>query len=101
MKKLGLALALSLVAFSAKADEFNGFVSSEACVRERRTTLDEECAKSTVSRGARPVFVRSDDRTFLIADGDEDRMRDYAGYKVTISGQIDGDRVRIESVKRN
>ena len=55
-----------------------------------------DCAASCVKGGASPVFV-TDGKVYKIDDAS--KVADHVGHKVTISGDIKGDTVHVESVK--
>jgi hypothetical protein len=50
-----------------------------------------------VAKGDKPVFVTEDGKIFNIPD--QDKIKDVAGKKVTITGKMDGDKISVDSVK--
>ena len=96
---IAFAVVLSLFAFSAMADDMTGYLSDAKCahdVAKVESDAHADCAASCVKKGAEVVFV-SGGRVYKIDD--QEKAVGYAGHKVTISGQLDGDKLKIESVK--
>ena len=96
-----LAVALSLFAFSAIANDMTGYISDDKCARDTpkvETDSHENCAKVCRAKGAGLVFV-SDGRVYRLDESDQAKVNDYTGKKVVLSGQVDGESVKIDSVK--
>ncbi len=58
---------------------------------------NEACAKSCMGNGEKAVFVTEDGKIYNIPA--QDKVKDVAGKKVTITGKMDGDSIDVESVK--
>jgi Protein of unknown function (DUF5818) len=99
---LGFLLVLSLVAFSAAAEEMTGYISDAKCAKERSDVRDvedpghERCAKDCAKKGQPLVFV-SDGKVYKVSD--QSKVQDHIGHKVTVTGKVDGDVLTVESVK--
>jgi hypothetical protein len=89
-------LLLSLFAVSAVADEFTGWISDSKCGAKGVNAEHKECAAKCVKGGAAPVFVM-DNKVLKI--GDASKVEGYIGQKVTVTGSVDGDTIKVESVK--
>lgn len=97
MKRLLFASlsVLSLCAVSAFAEEWTGYISDSKCAKASDTHAD--CAVKCVKGGASPVFVAEDGKVYKIDD--PAKVMEHVGHKVTVTGTMDGDTVKVESVK--
>ncbi len=97
MKKFGIAL--SLCAASAFAGTWSGTISDSKCAAKHVDASEKsmKCVQGCVKGGAAPVFVTSDGKVLKIKD--PAKVADHLGHKVTITGEVDGDTIDIESVK--
>lgn len=95
MKKLLLIGALASI--SAMAAEFSGYIIDKNCASKKAMWGNEACATSCIKRGAPAVLATEDGKVYSIAD--QDKVKDFAGKKVTITGKADGDSISVESVK--
>ncbi len=95
MKKL-LPL-LGLAALSAMAADYTGYVVDKGCASKKEMWTNAACAQQCAARGAKLVFVTEDGKIYQVAD--QDKVKEHAGQKVTISGSMDGDTIKVDSVK--
>jgi Protein of unknown function (DUF5818) len=95
MKKLIAVFALS-TGFCLAAD-FTGYIVDQNCASKKEMLGNEACAKSCISRGAKAVLATEDGKIYKIAD--QDKVKDEAGKKVTITGKMEGDSIKVDSVK--
>ncbi len=95
MKKLIAVFALS-TGFCLAA-EFTGYIVDSNCASKKAMLGNEACAKSCIGRGAAAVLATEDGKVYKIAD--QDKVKPEAGKKVTISGTVDGDTIKVESIK--
>ena len=101
MKKLALAffLVLAVFAFTAAAAEMTGYISDAKCAKDVAKVESDAhagCAAGCAKKGAALVFV-SDGKVYKIDD--QSKVADHAGHKVTITGKVDGDTLKVDSVK--
>jgi hypothetical protein len=100
MKKTFAAagLMLSLFAIGAFAENLNGTISDEHCGAKHvaGTAADQKCAAKCIGGGAAPVLV-SGDKVYKIEN--PDAVKGHEGHKVTVSGNVSGDSVHVDSVK--
>ena len=98
MKKVVLAilLVLSIFALTAVAGEWTGYVSDSKCGAKGAKDAHADCAVNCVKGGATPVFVTGG-KVYKIDD--VAKVQDHVGHKVTITGELKGDTVQVESVK--
>lgn len=100
MKKIALSvLGVSLLAFTASAAEMTGYISDAKCAKDPAKAASDAhaaCAQGCAKKGAALVFV-SDGKVYKIDD--QSKVADHAGHKVTITGKVDGDTLKVDSVK--
>ncbi len=98
MKKIVFAavLVLSTFSLSAFAEELTGYISDSKCAAKGEKDAHADCAVKCVKGGAAAVFV-ADGKVYKIDD--QSKVADHVGHKVTITGKIDGDTVKVDSVK--
>ena len=95
MKKLFILGALASI--SAMAADFTGYVIDKNCASKKEMWGNEACAQSCIKRGAPAVLVTEEGKVYAIAQ--QDKVKDVAGKKVTITGKAEGDTITVESVK--
>jgi len=95
MKKLMILAALA--AGSAMAAEWTGYIIDEACAGKKEMLGNVACAKGCIKRGSPAVLVTDDGTVHKIAD--QDKVKDFAGKKVTISGEEQDGSIKVDSVK--
>lgn len=95
MKKLLLMGALATI--SAMAADWTGYIMDKGCSGKKEMIGNEACAKSCIKRGDVAVFVTDDGKVYAIAD--QDKVKDVAGKKVTLTGTMKGDTISVDSVK--
>ena len=102
MKKLAVAfvLVLSLFALNAAAGEWTGYISDAACATKKTAAAESDghagCAQGCAKKGGALMLV-SGGKAYKLDD--QAKVQDHVGHKVTITGKMDGDTVKIESVK--
>ena len=95
MKKLMILAALA--AGSAMAAEWTGYIIDKDCSGKKDKLGDVACAKACIKRGSPAVLVTDDGTVLSIAD--QDKVTEYAGKKVTITGALADGAIKVESVK--
>ncbi|HUI54562.1 MAG TPA: DUF5818 domain-containing protein [Bryobacteraceae bacterium] len=94
MKKLLAVFALC--AASGMAADWTGYIIDKSCASKKDMWGDEACAKRCIGRGSPAVLVTEDGKIYNVAN--QDKVKESAGKKVTVSGKIDGDTITVESV---
>ena len=98
MKRLMMvAFVLALFAMTMMGAEWKGAISESGCGLKHADGGAEKCVTSCVKRGAAPVFV-TDGKVIKIANAD--KVMDFLGQKVTVSGKLADDTVTVESIKK-
>lgn len=98
MKKLWVVAALAAgLSASALADEWTGYIVDQSCAGKKEMLGNVACAQSCIKRGSPAVLVTDDGKIYKITD--QDKVKEAAGKKVTLSGSMAGDTIKVESVK--
>jgi hypothetical protein len=95
MKKLLFVGVLASI--SAMAADWTGYIVDKNCAGKKEMLGNEQCAQSCIKRGAPAVLVTEEGKVFAIAE--QDKVKDVAGKKVTLTGTMKGDTISVESVK--
>lgn len=95
MKKLAVLFALTTI--SAMAADLTGYIIDSTCASKKAMWGNEDCAKTCMGKGAKAVLVTEDGKIYKIPA--QDKVKDVAGKKVTVTGKVDGDSIDVESVK--
>jgi hypothetical protein len=95
---VGVVLVV-LVAMSAMAGTWTGYISEAGCGAKHMSgsEKDVKCVTGCVKKGAAPVFVTEDKKVLKINDAS--KVMDHLGHKVEVTGDIEGDTLKIQSVK--
>lgn len=96
MKKLGLLSCL--LAVSAFAGEWTGYISESKCGAKHvdGSAKSVGCVKGCIKGGAKPVFV-SDGKVIQIANPDK-VTEDLYGKKVSVKGDLSGEELTVASI---
>jgi hypothetical protein len=98
MKKLTVMAALTAaMSFSAMAAEWTGYIVDKNCASKKEMLGNVACAQSCIKRGAAAVLVTDEGKVYSIED--QDKVKEAAGKKVTISGTMKADSISVDSVK--
>jgi Protein of unknown function (DUF5818) len=95
MKKL-LAV-FGLAAISAMAADVTGYIVDKNCASKKEMLGNEACAQSCIKRGSPAVLATEDGKIYSISN--QDKVKDVAGKKVTVTGKVDGETITVDSVK--
>ena len=99
MKKylLLLALSFSFGVFAAEPGTWTGYISDSHCGAKGNNDGHADCAKKCIKQGYAPVLVVGD-KVYTFKD--PKKATKYAGEKVTITGNLNGDEIDIEKVSK-
>jgi hypothetical protein len=92
-----LILTASL-ALAGDAQTVNGWVSDSKCGVKGANAGAEACTKKCIAAGASPVVVTDGDQKVLNVEN-PDALKEHYGHHVAVTGHIDGDKIRVDSVK--
>lgn len=107
MKKLTLLAAATMFAVSpllAAEKTWNGTISDSMCGMKHGSgehggnSGDADCTKKCVDHGAKYVFVAGD-KTYAIANQDFSGLKDHAGHKVALTGEMTGDSITVSKIE--
>jgi hypothetical protein len=87
--------AMSITALAA--DSWTGYIVDKNCSTNKEMLGNEACAKRCLGRGAPAVLATEDGKVYQIKE--QDKVKDVAGKKVTITGKMDGDTISVDSLK--
>jgi hypothetical protein len=94
---LVFALTLALPAFAAdKAQTLTGTVSDAMCGAKHSGDA-ATCTRGCVKKGSKYALVVGD-KVYTLDGGDAD-LDKLAGQKATVTGTVDGDKVKVATVK--
>jgi len=91
-----LLAVFALCAASGVAADWTGYIIDKSCASKKDMWGDEACAKRCIGRGSPAVLVTEDGKIYNVAN--QDKVKESAGKKVTVTGKIDGDTITVESV---
>jgi Protein of unknown function (DUF5818) len=92
-----LLVVFGFAAISAMAADWTGYVIDKNCASKKEMWGNEACAQSCIKKGAAAVFVTEDGKIYQVAN--QDKVKESAGKKVTISGKMEGDTITVDNVK--
>ena len=79
------------------AADWTGYVIDKSCASKKAMWGNAQCAQSCMKRGDPAVFVTADGTIYQLAE--QDKVKDSAGKKVTITGKMNGDTISVDSIK--
>ena len=102
MKRLAfMVLACTLLSVGALAAEFTGYISdaNRAAKNGKKvaTAGHANCAQACIKKGTAAVLVTPEGKVYKLDD--QAKVVDHAGQKVTIDGTLDGDTIKVDTVK--
>jgi hypothetical protein len=98
MKKLTVLAALTAgMSISAMAADWTGYIIDQSCASKKEMLGNVACAQACIKRGSPAVLVTDDGKIYKIAD--QDKVKDAAGKKVTLSGTMNADTISVDSIK--
>ena len=95
---LALSLGMALSAVMAFAGTWTGYVSDAKCgaKHNKGTDADVACVKGCIKGGADAVLVTGDK---VITIANKEKVADFYGKKVTVTGDLSGDKLTVETAK--
>ncbi len=100
MKKTLAAFALmAFGSLSAFAGTWTGYIADSKCKHTDGTADHVACTEKCVKGGAEVVFVTADNKVLKIDAASLDKVQAHLGHKVTITGKVTDDTVKIDKVK--
>ena len=100
MKKFLAASALMAIgSLSAFAGEWTGYIADSKCKHVDGTEAHVACTEKCIKGGADAVFVTADNKVLKIDKDSMDKVTPHYGHKVTVTGKVDGDTLKVDSIK--
>ena len=87
----------ALCASSAMAADVTGYIVDKNCASKKEMLGDEDCAKRCIGRGAPAVLATEDGKIYSVSN--QDKVKEMAGKKVTVSGKVEGDTITVEKIE--
>ena len=98
MTKIFAGFALTAAfALSAAAADVSGFIIDKSCASNPAMRGNVACAERCIKRGDPAVLVTEEGKVYQLDD--QKAVVAHAGHKVTVTGKIEGDTIKVESVK--
>lgn len=97
--KRGIALFALLSGFSigAYAADFNGYIIDESCSSKPAMKGNEACARKCIKGGSAAVLLTPEAKVYKLDD--QAKVTEHAGHKVVVTGALNGDTIKVESIK--
>jgi hypothetical protein len=95
MKRLLTLFALAS-SFSLAAD-FTGYIIDESCSTKPAMKGNEACAKKCIKGGSAAVLLTADGKVLKLDD--QAKVSEHAGHKVVVTGNINGDTIKVDSIR--
>ena len=95
MKKVLVVFGLAVV--SAMAADVTGYIVDKNCASKKEMLGNEACAKSCMSKGAPAVLATDEGKIYAITN--QDKVKDSAGKKVTVTGKVEGNTITVDTLK--
>jgi hypothetical protein len=92
-----VVVAFAFTALTAMAADWSGTIMDEKCSGNKGMRDNAACAAKCVKGGSAAVLVTADGTVYKLAD--QDKVVAHAGHKVTVTGTMDGDTIKVDSVK--
>lgn len=102
MRKFVLGSAfLFAVSMTAMAGEWTGYIADAGCAQKQGAKAASDghagCAQGCIKKGDKAVLVTADGKVYQIAN--QDKVKEHAGMKVTVDGDMSGDTITVTDVK--
>ena len=94
--KRGIVLG-AVLAVAAAAADFNGYIIDESCASKPAMKGSEACARKCIKGGSPAVLLSADDKVYKLDD--QAKVSEHAGHKVIVTGALNGDTIKVESIK--
>jgi|ERR1041384_4031271 len=92
-----LFAAALIFATGAVAADFTGYVIDESCASKPAMKGNEACARKCI-RGGSPAVLLADSAKVYKLD-DQAKAVEHAGHKVKVTGTLNGDTIKVESIQ--
>ena len=98
MNKIFAGFALTATfALSAVAADVSGYIIDKSCADKPAMRGNVACAERCIKRGDPAVLVTDEGKVYQLDA--QAKAIEKAGQKVTVTGKVDGDTIKVESIK--
>jgi|GEM_PF-758925 hypothetical protein len=94
IKWLAAAAIACGMAFSA---DYKGYIIDQSCAGDASMKGNEACARKCIRKGSPAVLLTPEAKVYKLDD--QAKVVEHAGHKVIVSGTLDGDTIKVESIK--
>jgi hypothetical protein len=94
--KMAIALYI-LASIGALAADFSGYIIDQNCASKAPMKGNEACARKCIKGGSPAVLLGADAKVYKLDD--QAKVTEHAGHKVIVTGKLDGDTIKVESIK--
>ena len=90
-------LALPLARLEASSGSWTGWIADDQCKAKGNSADHKACAERCFERGAKAILVVGDDKVYLLDN--QDLAKQHVGHEVRVTGQLDGDSIKVEAIE--
>lgn len=94
--KMGIALYM-LASIAGLAADFSGYIIDQSCASKPAMKGSEACARKCIKGGSPAVLLTADAKVYKIDD--QAKVAEHAGHKVKITGTLEGDGIKVETIQ--
>src|SRR5437868_10937190 len=96
--RMGMGLCALMLGLStiAPAADFLGYVIDESCSTKPAMKGNEACARKCIRGGSPAVLLGEGDKVYKLDD--QTKAVEHAGHKVKVTGTLNGDTIKVESI---
>jgi hypothetical protein len=98
MKKSVLFMAVFLFAATMQAGSWTGWITDDHCGSKGTSAGHKDCALKCLGKGGTAVFYNNADKKIYKIDN-QDMAKANLGHEVVVTGSVDGDSIKVESIK--
>jgi hypothetical protein len=97
MRRFAFCAFAAVFSIAGLAADFSGYVIDEMCSGKPAMKGNEACARKCIKGGSPAVLLTADAKVYKLDD--QAKAAEHAGHKVIVTGTLDGDTIKIESIK--
>jgi Protein of unknown function (DUF5818) len=86
-----------LATIACPAADFSGYIIDQACAAKPAMKGSEACARKCIKGGSPAVLLSADAKVYKLDD--QAKVTEHAGHKVKVTGTLDGDTIKVESIR--